>query len=126
MSSPRMIEAWGERKSLSHWAQDQRAAVSIYSIRERLNRGQKPELAIGGPARNVGNQRKKAAYVKLNVNASVLETLNRHGVSPGAVLRQAAEAAEKRSVERIAIMEEAAKFCMCGYRLDLCSEHGGE
>lgn len=42
----RFIEAFGERKTLSEWAEDGRCRVNQYTLRKRLVRGWEPESAI--------------------------------------------------------------------------------
>ncbi len=127
MSAPILIEAWGETKSLHAWGRDPRAKVKPRTIGYRLKAGRSAEEAIGGEAsqsRKAGVKSKEAKRVKvvtIKVNEDVVEKCRRYGVRMGQVLREAAEAAELRAVERVAIMDEARGFCLCGYRVDLCA-----
>ena len=52
LSGAAQILAWGETKSLSGWAQDDRCAVSRNTLKRRLSAGMLPELAISSPAAN--------------------------------------------------------------------------
>jgi hypothetical protein len=47
--SPHLYEAFGETKAIPEWAADSRCAVSIWTLRQRLNRGMPIEEAIRTP-----------------------------------------------------------------------------
>jgi len=42
-------EAFGEKKAIREWAEDDRCAVPIYKLRRRLRKGWSPEEAISRP-----------------------------------------------------------------------------
>jgi hypothetical protein len=46
---PKLLTAWGESKSISQWAEDPRATVSVRVIYTRLYAGYTPEEAISRP-----------------------------------------------------------------------------
>lgn len=47
----KIVEAWGERKSINAWAKDPRAAPTAATIARRLRAGEPPERAISRPGR---------------------------------------------------------------------------
>ena len=57
---PRLIEAFGERKTLAEWKDDYLCKVSVATIRERLEQGLCAEDAISLKVRTGGRKRKSA------------------------------------------------------------------
>lgn len=48
-NKPRLIEAWGESKSIADWLRDRRCKVTSVALKNRLARGFSPEEAISRP-----------------------------------------------------------------------------